>query len=205
MNILTLDTTRKSAMIFLVKDNERKIKTLKETEKQSEHLMLNIDQFLIENNMKLADIDVFGVVVGPGSFTGIRVGIATIKAFAYALNKSVVALNLFEIVKDEIVNGQFVCECTSNSRYFANIKNGNVVEVGVIENSKLGEYKNKLFVLKEEHFSDIEAYNLNVLTNYTDLCFDKFIKLSIAKQFSSPEPYYIQVSQAERNLEKKND
>ena len=204
MNILALDTTRKSAIIFLVKDKERKIKSLKENEKQSEHLMTNIDIFLSENNLKLSDIDVFGVVVGPGSFTGIRVGIATIKAFAYALNKPVVALNLFEVVKDEIKDGCFICECTSTSRYFANIKNGDILDVGVIDNANLNN-KNNLFVLNEEHFLCDGAYNLNVLTNYTDICFNKIFKMSLDNNFSTPEPYYIQVSQAERNLEKKND
>ena len=202
MNILAFDTTIKNAIIFLIQGKQSKTITLDSDEKQSEHLMLKIDKFLKDNNVELSEIDAFGVVVGPGSFTGIRVGIATVKAFAYALNKPVVALNRFEIVSSEIGIGQYLCECTSNSCYFANIKNGKIMEVGTIDNSEITD-KNNLFVIREEHFFDNQAYNLNVLTNYKDLCCSKFINLATKKKFLSPEPYYIQVSQAERNLEKK--
>ena len=44
-----------------------------------------IDDLLKENNVSIKDIQEFGVVIGPGSFTGIRVGIATIKAFRDSL------------------------------------------------------------------------------------------------------------------------
>lgn len=202
MNLLIIDTTIKTAIIFLIKDNKRSFTMLKEDEKQSEHLMMHIDKFLSDNNVKLEDIDAFGVVTGPGSFTGIRVGIATVKAFANALNKPVIALNLFDIVKDEVVDGCFVCQCTSSSCYFANIKKKKIADVGIVENEQLKNI-DKFFVVKEEHFSAEEAYNLNVLTNYTDLCFDKFFNMALDRKFSTPEPYYIQVSQAERNLEKK--
>lgn len=204
MKILAVDTTRKSASIFLITEEFNIVKTLKDDEKQSEFLMINIDKVLKENLLDLADFDVFGCVTGPGSFTGIRVGIATIKGFSYGLNKKSIGVNVFDIVKDSIKNGTFLLECTSSSCYFAEIKNGQVVNAGVVDKSEVGNFKN-IFVLKDEHFLDESAYTLNVLEDYSNLCIAKFKELSKSKKSMGLEPYYIQLSQAERNLEKKND
>ncbi len=46
--------------------------------------------------MKLADVDVFSVCVGPGSFTGMRVGMAAVKGFSAAGNKPIVAVTSLE-------------------------------------------------------------------------------------------------------------
>ena len=205
MKILAVDTTRKSASIFLIEDNNKKTYTLRDDEKQSEFLMLSIDKFLKENNLDITQIECFGVISGPGSFTGIRVGIATIKAFAYALNKNIISCTVFESVKNAINNGIFLTECTSNSFYYANIVNNEITDTGVIEKSELAKLNKETFVLEEEHILLNDSYKFNVLKNYSNLCCDKFIELAKLKSFTSPEPYYIQVSQAERNLEKKDD
>ncbi len=52
-----------------------------------EHLLPVVDQMLSGLGMALQDIDAFAVSVGPGSFTSLRVGIATAKAFAHTLRK----------------------------------------------------------------------------------------------------------------------
>lgn len=53
-----------------------------------EQLLPLIEKILLEKNLKLSDFDDFVCVVGPGSFTGIRIGVNTIRAFAYALRKN---------------------------------------------------------------------------------------------------------------------
>jgi tRNA threonylcarbamoyladenosine biosynthesis protein TsaB len=50
-------------------------------------LIENIERVLREGNAKLSDIDLFAVTVGPGSFTGLRIGLATVKAFAVCVQK----------------------------------------------------------------------------------------------------------------------
>ena len=205
MKVFGVDTTRKSAKIFIINDKEYKVYSLGEDEKQSEFLMLSIDKFLEENKTKLSDFDCFSVITGPGSFTGIRVGIATIKAFAYALNKKIVAPTVFDIVKDYVKNDVFLSECTSTTCYYAEIEKGNIVKCGVVEKSEIGLFKKSLFILEDEHNLAELAYKFNVLKSYSNLCADKMHQLANNQLFNSPEPYYIQLSQAERNLEKKND
>src|SRR6266436_150795 len=58
----------------------------------SERLMSAVDRLLIDCGLAPADLDGLAVSVGPGSFTGLRVGIATVKALAMALDLPVAAV-----------------------------------------------------------------------------------------------------------------
>jgi len=206
MRLLAIDTTGKSAKIVLIDDNI-KIDQLNENEKQSENLMTHIDSFLDKNSLALSDIDVFGAVVGPGSFTGIRVGVATIKAFAFALKKPVIGINVFEVVASEIKLGVCLLNCTASSVYYAVIKNSKISEMGVLDNDQVNKFeKMPLFCLEEEHLQERFAYKFNVITDYNALIATAFANRLEAKNFAKTlEPLYLQLSQAERNLEKKSD
>ena len=57
-----------------------------------EHLLPVVDQVLSGLGMALRDIDALAVSVGPGSFTSLRVGIATAKAFAHTLRKPLIGV-----------------------------------------------------------------------------------------------------------------
>ena len=67
------------------------------TEPQLRHtsavLLPAVENLLAEAKITLSDLDCFGVTLGPGSFTGIRVGLVTVKAWAYALGKPCVGVN----------------------------------------------------------------------------------------------------------------
>ncbi len=58
----------------------------------SQQLMPLIDQLLNNLDMKLTDIDAIAVSKGPGSFTGLRIGIATVKGLAQAIDKPVIGV-----------------------------------------------------------------------------------------------------------------
>ena len=64
--------------------------------KHSEKMLPSIDHMLQDSGLGLKDFDVFGVVNGPGSFTGLRIGMATAKGFAQALNKPMVTVSTLE-------------------------------------------------------------------------------------------------------------
>lgn len=59
----------------------------------SEALLPMIDSLLKKAGVSLADIDIFGACVGPGSFTGLRIGLTTVKTFCYSLDKPCFAVN----------------------------------------------------------------------------------------------------------------
>jgi tRNA threonylcarbamoyladenosine biosynthesis protein TsaB len=62
----------------------------------SERLMATIDEQLRQSDMVLGDIDVFAVASGPGSFTGLRIGLSTAKGLCYATGKPLVMVPTLE-------------------------------------------------------------------------------------------------------------
>ncbi len=64
----------------------------------SEQLLKNIDKMVCDLGVSLGDFDDFVCVVGPGSFTGIRIGINTVRAFAYALNKNAYGVTYSRVI-----------------------------------------------------------------------------------------------------------
>lgn len=88
--ILAVDTSQIQAAVALVRDGKLVDSvTGNVAVSHSEALMPLIDELLKRAGLKVSDIDAFGVGVGPGSFTGIRIGCATVKGLAQVLNKPV--------------------------------------------------------------------------------------------------------------------
>lgn len=58
----------------------------------SERLMAQIDHALKQTGLTPSEIDAFAVTIGPGSFTGLRIGLSTVKGFSYAMKKPIVTI-----------------------------------------------------------------------------------------------------------------
>ena len=114
--ILIIDTS--SSGIRLLLDNKYKFV---ESEKQSVSLPIETEKFLNENNLKFSDLTAIGVVVGPGSFTGIRLGIAYAKGLAMGLGIRAVPVNAFEIYLESDPDA-FVAIDSSKGDFFVGAK-----------------------------------------------------------------------------------
>lgn len=202
MKVLGLDTTRKSTNIY-IKDNENYyVETIGDKIKHSEGLFLYLEKFLMDKHFKIDDFDMFCGGVGPGSFTGIRVGMSVIKAFAKAKDKKIIPINSFEVVKKHIKNGVFLLNSTALNCYYAEIKNSHVLNSGTIEKDKVLETfkEQKIYFLQEEQNDfGFEYNNIEIISNISDLFFAE-----LENKISNPsdenfEPYYLQLSQAEKN------
>ena len=68
-----------------------------DAEKQAIALPVAVTDFMNKNKVSMSDLDAIGVVVGPGSFTGIRMGIAYAKGLGIGLNITVVPVSAFEL------------------------------------------------------------------------------------------------------------
>ncbi|MEW6570441.1 MAG: tRNA (adenosine(37)-N6)-threonylcarbamoyltransferase complex dimerization subunit type 1 TsaB [Nitrospirota bacterium] len=62
----------------------------------SERLMTLVDHIFKETGLKISDMDAFAVAIGPGSFTGLRIGLSTVKGFAYVTGRPIVAVPTLE-------------------------------------------------------------------------------------------------------------
>lgn len=102
MLILGVDTSGKDGSIALVKFEPGNVRTLEVVPLEggtfSAKLVPQISDALNRHGLSKRDIDGFAVVSGPGSFTGLRVGLAAIKALAEVLRKPIAAVSLLEAV-----------------------------------------------------------------------------------------------------------
>ena len=98
MNILAIDTSTKKASVGLKINDFVTYKNIDNEITHSEKLLPLVDDTLNENNLKIKDIDYLACSIGPGSFTGIRIGIATVKAFAKVLNIPVFSASSLDIL-----------------------------------------------------------------------------------------------------------
>ena len=57
-----------------------------------------IDRILKKARLKIKDIDCFAVSIGPGSFTGLRIGATVVKGLAYALKKRIIAVPTLDVI-----------------------------------------------------------------------------------------------------------
>ncbi len=96
-SILAFDTTGKSLSLAILRgDRLVTLKTLNTGLQHSSKLLPAIESSLAETNTKLEDLDALAVTRGPGSFTGIRIGIATANSLAFSLNIPVIAVSSLE-------------------------------------------------------------------------------------------------------------
>lgn len=94
MTYLFLDTSSNTLLISLLKDNEIIDKIIIEDSREhSIYALEKISEILKNNNLNPNDIDEIFVTIGPGSFTGIRIGVSIAKTYAYCLGKMIVPVS----------------------------------------------------------------------------------------------------------------
>jgi len=97
MNILMIDTSGPACGVA-VSQNGKIVCELQLTsgKTHSQRVMPMVDRALEMCEMSVSDIDLFGAVVGPGSFTGVRIGVSTVKALAHAAGKPCIGIDALE-------------------------------------------------------------------------------------------------------------
>lgn len=92
MKVLALETATMAGSITVLDDTEGLIGEVRINVKiaHAERLMSSIDWLLKTSSIPVKDIDAFAVSIGPGSFTGLRIGLSTAKGFCYSTKKPIV-------------------------------------------------------------------------------------------------------------------
>lgn len=123
MKILAVDTSSKLCSVAILEDtNLIKKLELDNGLTHSETLMPLIQQLLKECSLSLNNIDLLVSDVGPGSFTGIRIGVASCKAFSDSLNIPCIGISSLEVLAYNIKNDGIICstiDCKNDNCYFA--------------------------------------------------------------------------------------
>jgi tRNA threonylcarbamoyladenosine biosynthesis protein TsaB len=98
MKLLAIETATMLGGIALLDDSAGLIAEIRLNVKSthSERLMTGVDYILKQSSLTISDIDFFALSIGPGSFTGLRIGLSTIKGLSYATGKPVVTVPTLE-------------------------------------------------------------------------------------------------------------
>jgi len=96
LKILAFETTDAVASVALFIDGTVYEKTIDSDKRHAESVMPAAEALLAEHGLAVSDMDAFAADVGPGSFTGVRIGVCNANALGAALNKPVISVNALE-------------------------------------------------------------------------------------------------------------
>jgi len=102
--ILHIDTSNEFCSVAL--SHNDKLIGLRETNEKDAHarvVALFTEEILKENNLNPSDLDALAVSEGPGSYTGLRIGVSAAKGFCYALNKPLIAVGTLKSMANGII------------------------------------------------------------------------------------------------------
>ena len=140
MKFLGIDTSGGTVLVAAVNGEKQAVRAVAGV--TSVRLMDDIDGVLNEVGLPLADADFIACVVGPGSFTGIRIGISTAKGLCFALNKKALSLTSFDLLAYAEKGKALALVDAGHSNYYAcPFENGERGEGAFLNESELAFYK----------------------------------------------------------------
>jgi tRNA threonylcarbamoyladenosine biosynthesis protein TsaB len=142
--LLHIDTAVQTASVCLAEDNTPVGLKINPTQKDhAAWLQVAIRDLLAEKHMTLQQVDAFGISAGPGSYTGLRVGMATVKGLCYALHKPLIMVNTLQMMASAapIMEGALLCPMIDARRMevFTAVYNSSLDEVMAPTNLILDE------------------------------------------------------------------
>ena len=210
MKILYIDTTTSYLYTGLVVDKKLVSEVKKDLGKDlSSYALKEIDTMLKQSHLEPNDIDKIIVVNGPGSFTGIRVGVTIAKTYAYSLKKEIVTISSLEAMaisnkEDNIIKVPLI-DARRGYVYGAIYSKDNmpILKPQYISletlNCATGQLIDKFTYISNQKFENMEteSYNPNI---------EKIVNTFTAKEGINPHsvnPIYLKQTEAEekQNLE----
>lgn len=152
MKILAIDTSSRNATVAILENKNVIINLHNNDEKtHSQKLMPMIDEAFNKSNLSLQDINLISCCLGPGSFTGVRIGIATAKAFSDSKNIPTVGVSSLEALAYSLNKNGIICS-------LINANNGNVY-------AGLFEIENEITLKSKLSFLTFKELNGNISLN----------------------------------------
>ncbi len=228
MKVLALDSSAKACSVAITDDNRILGSFFINTAlTHSQTLVPMIDSVLKSTNTALEDIDRIAVSAGPGSFTGVRIGVSAVKGIAMPLNKPCVSVSTLESMPYNVID----CDCI----------------VCAVMDARCNQVYNALFDVTNREVTrlcddralsildlaeELKSYKSKIVLvgDGAELCYDSFKELSIDISLAAENqryqnavgvalaskdkesisaakllPAYLRLPQAERELKKKTE
>ena len=202
--MIAISTAFKDALIAVEKEGVTEFATLDSNSKHSENVLATLAEMLDRNNLKLAAHDDIAVVVGPGSFTGVRIGVALVKGLCAGIGiKQVKAITTFDLLA-------YVYYKATGAEKFT-------VAIDALSDLVfVCDYENGKKKGSERLISTAELQGKQIVTSLFDELGGETVQLcpqdllDCAKlngnvvKVDELQPLYLRLSQAEASLEQKN-
>ena len=202
-NYLAIDTSG-SGLTVAVGGEKKAVSRLENCAlTHSVELMGEIEKTLEKAGLDKEDIEVFACSVGPGSFTGIRIGVSTVKAFGYALNKKVLAVTSFESLAYNVGKERkklTVIDARHGNYYACGYgENGEILlPPCFIDKAKLEEYSKEYLVVSDTEIDGAESTVANIEDGFINAVEANLGRASL--DVETVVPLYVKKSQAEEGL-----
>jgi len=170
---LLLDSSNTYLSVGLAKEKKVVDKISYEAwQRQSEMMITEIDNILKRNNISKKDLDAVVVGIGPGSYTGVRIGVTIAKTIAYALKIKLYVKSSLSLLKTPGKPTICLFNAHSGRSYFAVYDGERVLEKDtVLENEKVLEYINdhrNYLVNGDTQPLGLESGGFDVIENLAD-------------------------------------
>ena len=188
MYSLLIDTHDKDVLLVLYKDGKVLDKINKESNmRHSEITMPSLIDLIERNGLNTSNIDEIFTVIGPGSFTGVRIGVTIAKTMAYLLKKPIRSISSIDLkyFSNGLKNGLYAVD--EKNGYFVANYDGNVDTNVDIKYYSIQEYK--------DNFTD-KAVNFNI-----DYDLESIYKYAIKLPEMNPHlvnPIYVKQIEAQK-------
>ncbi len=209
MTIFYIDTTSSYLYTGIVKDNKLLIDRKKDLGKElSVYTVSIVSKMFDEVNLTPSDIDKIIVVNGPGSFTGIRIGVTLAKIFAWTRNIPITTITSLEAMAKSIKTDKLIVPIINARReacYASIFDDGKEILPGqylTIEKLKMmlmGLNKDYVFISNDSFSFEVEKYDPDIekIVNY--------YKDKVGINPHMVNPCYLKLTEAEENRIKNND
>lgn len=228
MIILGIDSSSISCSVSVLKDNKLIGKIVNNGLTHSQTLLPMIDEVLTDAKLSVKDVDLIGVTKGPGSFTGLRIGMATVKGMAAPFNTPCVCVSTLETIAhtaSERHDGVFcaVMDARCNQVYNALFEeqNGELIRLCEDRAISIEDLQNELKTLNkpiilcgdgtavcDKNFNEI-SYTIADeevrLPHANSVCLLSEMYKNEAKSPEKITPVYLRLPQASRELLKKKE
>jgi tRNA threonylcarbamoyladenosine biosynthesis protein TsaB len=218
-NILAIDTSTRCLKLALSYGADRLVKSQEEVEKShGQFIVKKIDELFQSSGLKADQLDAIAVCTGPGSFTGLRIGLAVAKGMAVALSIPIAGVNLFAVAAHKLrdVEGKVhvIIPLNRDECFTAIIENRlydeqslSIVPYANLV-SKVGHHRVAgIGINLSRQFPQLQQADVSSYLDYdgADLLYLGRRKLSDGQQddLAQLEPVYIQKTQAELRFEQR--
>lgn len=206
MLILALESSAVSASCALLEDGKLLAESFVNTVLTHSRTLLQMTEHMMQTaGRELREVDLFAVTTGPGSFTGVRIGVATVKGMAYAAEKPCIGISTLESMAEECAapTGDFlICavmdaRCRQVYNALFSCADGEVTRLTEDRAISLEDLKNEL---KNEKFS---KKSVLLVGDGANLCYNDCLKDGMRVFLTAPHHRYQNASCVALLAEKK--